>query len=369
MPVHEAAHVQIINRHDDDCPTCSSRLGHFEIWVGTTWGQHASPAIRCAEVTADSSAATLLVPCEALGVAGRFVTVLLTGDSRIINLMEVRAYIIPTPPAPPSSPRSPEPPPRPPLDPPPPRPPLPAGYAGCDCPCGRWTACNYALYPGDGGPEPYRLGDMFLGPIVDGNSVRDGWGGRDAHFANYPQSIASEYLHETDAQADYNVLARIVQRRATQGGSIPPPSTAVFHIRAGDVLELDMGGFGFHGDMERVYRDGLLPYVQPLSYFDTYLQQLPTLVTHVILVCGSHYDHDNNDWPYSTAYLNAVRDRIRTHNYVVEIITGRTADEDLIYMGHADYFLSSGGGFSQTIQGLVLVMGGVALGEGHTRDG
>ena len=54
------------------------------------------------------------------------------------------------------------------------------------------------------------------------------------------------------------------------------------------------------------------------------------------------------------------------HRYSVELLFGRTADEDLVYMAHAPYYISSGGGFSQLIQEINSRLGGHSMGEAHS---
>ena len=94
-------YIQIENRRD----CCRERLGKFEIWVGQSAGAHALPAVKCGEKIAAEDASSILVAC---GVTGRFVTIVLTGEERTLNLAEMSVLAPATPPptaSPPPPPR------------------------------------------------------------------------------------------------------------------------------------------------------------------------------------------------------------------------------------------------------------------------
>ena len=107
-------------------PLSQERLAAFEVWVGDEQGAHTSPARRCASMVAHTlTPEPLLVACHAVG---KFITVVLPGEGRTLNLAEVRVLRDPTPPQPPASPPSPPQPPEPPVTPLPRSPPsFPAG--------------------------------------------------------------------------------------------------------------------------------------------------------------------------------------------------------------------------------------------------
>lgn len=74
--------VEITNRLD----CCADKLAHFQVWVGASSGAHAAPAVKCADETAGANKMAITVSCAA---HGQFVTVLLPGSGRILNLAEV----------------------------------------------------------------------------------------------------------------------------------------------------------------------------------------------------------------------------------------------------------------------------------------
>ena len=215
------------------------------------------------------------------------------------------------------------------------------------------------MFPG--GSDGYRLGDMFRGQLLWASN------GRQYHLSHFPHSIASEYLRASQGVSnDYGTLTRIVADLGVSGYETPSLDAVVIHLRCGDVLEQDTAHVGFNGDVNSVLQNGLQNndafYVKPWSYFESYLRQLPETITHVSLVAGSQYDNNHNDWPYSTAYINGIRDMCVAMGFSVELVIGREADSDVVYMAHASYFISSGGGFSHLIGELVTRLGGYSMG-------
>ena len=71
-----------------DC--CQDRLGHFELWIGN---ESQAPLARCAVYDAPATAGPFSVSCRA---DGQFVTILLPGSARLLNLVEVEVYGVPT---------------------------------------------------------------------------------------------------------------------------------------------------------------------------------------------------------------------------------------------------------------------------------
>ena len=239
------------------------------------------------------------------------------------------------------------------------------GYQGCDCPCNK-NGCNYLLFPASGDqPSGYRLGDVFR--FDSFRRLLESF-----HLAHFPNSIASRYLRATTRSGDYVILARVVREyRASHPSMVPPSDAAILHLRCGDVLDGKKLHDGVprdiisHGGVPGVLRDGLRPYVKSLSHFDQYVQQLST--RHLILVAGTHYQLAENIWPASTEYINGVRDHFRAKGFFVELRIGQRADDDVVYMAHARTFVSSGGGFSGVISGLVKRLGGQAI-DGHPHN-
>jgi hypothetical protein len=97
--------VTIFNRAGNN----AHRLGHHQIWIGSTSGQYAEPALLCADQTAPSDwySPPLVASCG--GMAGSYVTVVLVGSNRLLHLMEVIVDADMPSPLPPPAPPAPPP--------------------------------------------------------------------------------------------------------------------------------------------------------------------------------------------------------------------------------------------------------------------
>ena len=109
-----------------------------------------------------------------------------------------------------------------------------------------------------------------------------------------------------------------------------------------------------------------------LRYFERQLAKLPpsARLTRAVLLAGAHTQSDG--FPRSSAYIRGVRDFFRSRGYSVDLRLGLPADDDVLYVAHARYFLQGGGGFSITLAEVVRAMGGAVLhdqGLGVTKHG
>ena len=94
----------------------ANRLGHHQIWIGSASGQYgphtggsAEPALLCADQTAPSDyyQAPLVASCG--GMTGSYVTIVLVGSNRLLNVMEVIVDADMPSPLPPPAPPAPPP--------------------------------------------------------------------------------------------------------------------------------------------------------------------------------------------------------------------------------------------------------------------
>ena len=114
-PASPVSHVQIYNRLD----CCWDRLGHFQIWVGKSVGDYnSSTSEQCgfhyggagdqsgrpdAHWTVEAPATVGPFSFDCNQIVGWYVTIVLPGASRTLNLAEVRifsTYESPSPPPP-----------------------------------------------------------------------------------------------------------------------------------------------------------------------------------------------------------------------------------------------------------------------------
>jgi hypothetical protein len=81
--------LQIYNRADAG-PTTWPRLGLHQIWIGGTSGtEFKSSSVKCYEGTAASELGPFIQPCKG---KGRYVTIVLPGAPRILNLGEIEVF-------------------------------------------------------------------------------------------------------------------------------------------------------------------------------------------------------------------------------------------------------------------------------------
>jgi hypothetical protein len=79
---HTIAQVTIYNRQD----CCQYRLAHHQIWLSDS---STTPATKCFDGTAGNSAGPFKEEC--IGT-GRYVRIVLPGNSRMLNLAEVKVF-------------------------------------------------------------------------------------------------------------------------------------------------------------------------------------------------------------------------------------------------------------------------------------
>lgn len=331
--------------------------------VGYTSGSHKHPAVRCAKKTATPDTESLLIPCEA---TGSFVTLVLPGSGRTLNLAEL--YVLsnpqPTEPPPPPSPPSPPSPPFPPPVPPSPPNTPPISPGGLFWRTGPPTSHEpYQLYTGW---ESYRLGDVFF--------LRSSVG---EHLGRWPHSLASQYARATGATGDYNVLARVVSQSHPENQ--PPSNAVVVQLRVGDVLGENGGQppncehiahlrlSDCHFDVEKFvngqlnsHDQGALEYyVKPISYYQSKIATLPSNITRVTIVAGSH--HNAEAYSRSSAYIDFIHAFFASRGYAVGLRLGKSPDEDVEYISRAAFYIQGGGGFAKLLAALVGQMGGRVL--------
>eukprot|EP01047_Picozoa_sp_COSAG01_P051568 COSAG01_NODE_5335_length_4326_cov_9.032174_5_plen_141_part_00 len=85
----------------------------------------------------------------------------------------------------------------------------------------------------------YRIGDTvngFAAGFQPETTHAARWGKyRQTMNRDYPGSIAAAYLNRTDRAYNYDVLCEIARERGREAGcrDLPPPATAVVHLRLG----------------------------------------------------------------------------------------------------------------------------------------
>jgi hypothetical protein len=78
-------------------------------------------------------------------------------------------------------------------------------------------------------------------------------------------------------------------------------------------------------------------------------------ITKVIIIAGSHF---NQCLKESEEYLEDRRDFLTTKNTEVELHTGYSPDEDLVFSRYAKHFITTGGGYGFFLGNIVKLNGG-----------
>ena len=179
----QVSQIVIYNRYD----CCWNRLVPFQLWIGRSPGDYDSPTSRACGVqnlTVPPTPGPFAFDCVTAGgshgapLQGNYVTLVLPGPARTINLAEIRAFspaFSPSPPPPSPPPPSPPPPLPPPPSPPPPSPPPPSTPPASEV--GRRRQLDVSEVERGAGEDALRLGaladlkDLSTGQPTTSSSV------------------------------------------------------------------------------------------------------------------------------------------------------------------------------------------------------
>ena len=168
--------------------------------------------------------------------------------------------------------------------------------------------------------------------------------GRELHYDLYPDSLASQYMRETDADNDINILINLIRKHRTNFK--PKKDELVVHLRVGDVVERSRYTVKQLLEKQRVFR-GRRAYVKPLSFYEKSLNEINRQVKKITLVTGGCKAHD---FTKSKEYIQAIKSLFEKSGFDVRVRLGNPPDDDFIYMVRSKLFVPSGGGFSQLVQ-------------------
>ena len=143
----------------------------------------------------------------------------------------------------------------------------------------------------------YRLADM----------VRGLFDGREFHYVNYPNSIATEYMKIKDkfpkrqkslhfSKIDFKSLISIIKSKKYKNFEKPDSNTIIVHLRVGDVIDgtkLTADDFLHKSPTETKYKNGR-NYVYNLDYYRHIITELPTSLKNIIFVYGFHAPNFKN---------------------------------------------------------------------------
>lgn len=234
--------------------------------------------------------------------------------------------------------------------------------------------------------DAYRLGDAVNGFQAKFRS--NGWKAvRDHYKTVHPGSIAAEYLNVAAKKPkhyranDLNLLAHIVEQRFHEWpqvekgedgvglmGSLPGDATLVAHVRLGDVSEGLGREPGQAYTAAEMFQDGVwigpvkTMYVQPRSYYERVIADLPSTVNQVVLIASfKHNAKNGSDHHASIGYRNLLAQLFECKGFTVVHRFERDPDADFIFASHAKYFAVSGGGYSTLMGDCAYRLGGTVF--------
>lgn len=201
----------------------------------------------------------------------------------------------------------------------------------------------------------YRLGD-----VVEFEPVNKDDNMKFIYSILYRNSIAYEYYLKTKKLNDYETLYEIIKNRMKKTKNLAPENTLILHIRIGDVIDWeypDPIDDILSGKKENEYS---ITY----DYLDKKIKRLnenDDSIKDIILVGGYHTKGDHTR---SEEYIRKIKKFLNKNNFNVKTRISNDinkADEDIIWMTNSDYFVKSGGRFSNLISKMVELNGGVVL--------
>lgn len=195
----------------------------------------------------------------------------------------------------------------------------------------------------------YRLGDMVEFPLAS-----NGWS---REIQKFDKSIGAEYLSRGNyGSRKFDILAEIVEERM-RGIDIGPRSTVHVHLRTGDAVDVDPRSVdellsGPHLGSGSVPRQ---IYVRPRSYH----QKLASYHrshgrTCAVIVAGKHHDTNmfgnyQEMFSKSSEYIAKVKTIWEKKGFDVDVRFGGDPDIDFLTMCKVQFFVPSGGGYSEKI--------------------
>ncbi len=195
--------------------------------------------------------------------------------------------------------------------------------------------------------QPYQLGDVVRGRR---NIYK-------SHEKYYPNSIAADYIRQANTSNDMNLLKTIIDQRTHSAFHLFQDYVMV-HLRIGDVIDnvkcsvdtlLSKGCPYFNG----------YNYVKPLPYFEDKLPSIDKYKLKKIMLFGGF--HKNGNHSKSLHYVSAIKDFFVKKGYECKARINHDKDDDFIIMSNAKYFIKSGGGFSQLMEKIILMNGGIVF--------
>lgn len=172
---------------------------------------------------------------------------------------------------------------------------------------------------------------------------------KELHYELYPDSIASQYMRETDDNGRLDILRSIIKKHPSYLKPKPEKDELVVHLRVGNVVE--WSGYTVEELLEkkRLYMPkihGNRCYVKPLSYYEQALNKIDRQVKKITLVAGGNLTSKSEK---SKEYTQVIKNLFEKSGLDVGPLCAGTPDDDFVYMCCSKFFLQSGGDFSALV--------------------
>ena len=198
----------------------------------------------------------------------------------------------------------------------------------------------------------YRLGDM-----IKKKKFRDTANGRKLHYKLYPDSIASQYMRQTDKEYDIDLLINLIKKFPPD--LTPDEDELVIHLRVGNVIDRVQHSVEELLEKSRPHwPEGQSSpstsaawnhFVRPLSYYEKHLDQMDKRIKKITLVAGGNLCNWDN-YTKSKEYIKVIKNLFEKSGSNVQVRLGNSPDDDFVYACRSKFFIASGGGFSSLIK-------------------
>lgn len=194
----------------------------------------------------------------------------------------------------------------------------------------------------------YRLADCIYGWVRQ--NIRD----KKFHLENYPNSIGSLYIKETDNKqylsngtpyVDHTIFYNIVNKRLKD-----VEKKVNIHIRIGDAF-IVKGAYNL--SIEELGKVGS-DYVQPLSFYKKIANKLKeNNINKVQILAGIHNKPSVHSIERSIEYLKKIETILNEKEIKFDYILGGDPDKVFCIIANSKIFIPGGGGFSRLAKHIV----------------
>lgn len=181
--------------------------------------------------------------------------------------------------------------------------------------------------------KKYRIGDVYK--LFRKNDIK-------YHLKDFPDSIASEYIKNTNHKKNEKVLNEIINKR--NNGEMMGNSDMALHVRVGDVLCKHSGKYlNYSRKGDTLWWGSLINYMKNNK------------IKNVYIISGAH---TKDCLKMSEDYLKDIKRFLEKNGFNVIFRLGQSPDEDIIFCYKFKYYASTNGGYGRLIKQMVEMRGG-----------